>query len=148
MYRTCLVPAALLLAFCFAGCQTIKDFPDKVKATVYPDVTEPDESKIVRIANFDDLPVPPNFTVVPDQSFVFEHGAFRNARQVYMGAVHLDIITKFFEAHLPANGWKLVSSYGSSRQMTWRFDKETDACTIVAKYVKDYTVLTVCVTYK
>ncbi len=155
MKRTLIFLLVPLFAACLCGCQTVKNvgaeigkLPGEIRNAVMPKITGPDDSRIVRIGVFDDLPVPPNFVLQPEESFAFEHGSFRNARQVYKGAVHMDIVTKFFETQMPVLGWTPISSFGAGYRKTWRFDKAHDACTIEARYVEDYTVLTVRVSYK
>jgi hypothetical protein len=130
-----------VFAACLLGCQTVKNL-------VVPEISEPDDSRIVRIRTFADLPVPANFVLQTKESFVFEHGSFRNARQVYKGAVHMDTVSKFFETQMPVLGWTPISSFDMGYRKIWRFDKPHDACTIEAKYIKDYTILTIRVSYK
>ncbi|GMV97113.1 MAG: hypothetical protein HRF43_10435 [Phycisphaerae bacterium] len=76
------------------------------------------------------VPVPGGFELVKRESTDYESGGQRNARHVYAGWADPAAVRNFYHEQMPLMGWKRVSGQNVEGNITLRFEKTTEACTV------------------
>lgn len=99
--------ALLVLALGGAGCAAL----ESPSASATGDAPPGSQAQNAGHYRFNDLPVPQGYTLVTDQSFVFESPGMRAGHLVYTGGGKNQDIVRFFRNSLPQQGWSLVSSF-------------------------------------
>lgn len=59
-----------------------------------------------------DLPVPEDFRLLSDESFVFIQGAVRKADLNYEGALPVRDVIRFYQESMPISGWQFLRMTG------------------------------------
>ncbi len=81
-------------------------------------------------ARFTDLPIPRDFTLLADESFVFLQGSLRSADLQYAGGETVSQLIRFYQESMPANGWRFVRMTGV-RMKTLSYLKGNEICEII-----------------
>lgn len=76
------------------------------------------------------VPVPNGFKLEKGESTDFESAGQRNARHVYSGFGDASRVRSFYQEQMPLMGWTRVSAQNVEGNITLRFEKKTEACTI------------------
>ena len=71
---------------------------------------------------FHDVPVPSTFRPISDRTFVFENPSLKAGILVYKGKLSVTDTVNFFKDHMPANGWRMVSSL-EVKDVIMKFEK-------------------------
>jgi len=67
------------------------------------------------------VPIYPDFKLIPDKSFIYESGNIKVGRLVFRGRASIKDIVSFYKDALPQKGWEPLSItiYGNSAEMTF-----------------------------
>jgi hypothetical protein len=86
----------------------------------------------IPIGRFHDLPVPANYRLVPDRTFIFENPSLKAGILTYKGNLSVTDTVNFFKEHMPANGWRLVSSF-EVKDVIMKYEKVGWTCDITVR---------------
>lgn len=78
---------------------------------------------------FHDVPVPANYRLIPDKTFIYENPTMKAGILTYRGNLSVADTSNFFKEHMPANGWRLVSSF-EVNDVILKFEKIGWTCDI------------------
>lgn len=81
---------------------------------------------------FHDVPVPSTFRPISDRTFVFENPSLKAGILVYKGKLSLTDTVNFFKDHMPANGWRMVSSL-EVKDVIMKFEKVGWTCDVTVR---------------
>ncbi|MFQ5882244.1 MAG: hypothetical protein ACE5I9_07200 [Candidatus Methylomirabilales bacterium] len=76
-----------------------------------------------------DIPVPPGFQKIEEESVLIAFGGFQAGLGVYQGKREPSWVVEFYRGVLPSQGWTLVASF-ISRDSILLFTKERQACVV------------------
>ena len=79
---------------------------------------------------FTDLPIPRNFTLMADESFVFVQGSLRSADLNYTGTRTPSDMIRFYQESMPTNGWRFIRMTGV-KMKTLSYLKGEEICEII-----------------
>jgi hypothetical protein len=85
-----------------------------------------------RFLDFPDIPIPPELTVQPKSSNVFQSGPIKMGFLTLRGRVDSNSVMSFFVAALPHEGWRLKGQFRYNRALLI-FDKPDRVCVILVK---------------
>lgn len=112
--------AALLLA---TGCSWMQHEWDQATTS------SGSSSSLGRVYDFPDIQVPTSMRLLPDSSFVFNAQNIKAGLMVFSGRVDSQSLASFFLDSMPADGWKLQSTFKYPVTALF-FSKDTRACII------------------
>lgn len=81
------------------------------------------EVSLYRDVQFQDIPVPPGYVLVPEESHTFQGSLFRTGTLVYEGGVDWLDALMFYEQAFPAAGWALSKDERGGFGRVFYFDK-------------------------
>ncbi|MCH7646288.1 MAG: hypothetical protein IH788_03725 [Nitrospinae bacterium] len=81
---------------------------------------------------FHDVPVPSTFRPISDRTFVFENPSLKAGILVYKGKLSVTDTVNFFKDHMPANGWRMVSSL-EVKDVIMKFEKVGWTCDVTVR---------------
>jgi hypothetical protein len=92
------------------------------------------ETAISLYYDFKDVPVPKELDMKKEKSFVFQTTGFTTGVLTFSGNVESDSLISFFNNKMPEDGWRLLSSFRSIKNILF-FQKENRFCiiTIISK---------------
>ncbi len=96
-----------------------------------PTPTAPPASR-TKFLDFPDIPIPPELTVQPKISNVFQSGQIKMGFLTLRGRVDSNSVMNFFVAALPHEGWRLRGQFRYNRALLI-FDKPDKICVILMK---------------
>jgi hypothetical protein len=96
-----------------------------------PTPAAPPASK-AKFLDFPDIPIPPELTVQPKISNVFQSGQIKMGFLTLRGRVDSNSVMNFFVAALPHEGWRLRGQFRYNRALLI-FDKPDKICVILMK---------------
>lgn len=85
-----------------------------------------------KFLDFPDIPIPPELTVQPKSSNVFQSGPIKMGFLTLRGRVDSNSVMSFFVAALPHEGWRLKGQFRYNRALLI-FDKPDKVCVILMK---------------
>lgn len=118
-----LLSATLLIFLFLIGCSGSNKFDDTVSMDAPP----------VLVDNvFTDIPVPENFSMDTENTFVYESGSgtVKVGRLFYSGWGKLDGTVAFYQNEMTNKGWKLVNAMGHDGKVMNYF-KQGRVCTLI-----------------
>lgn len=115
------VAAAALMLLAAGGCQSLTG----------PQAGAPTEQPIP-VGRFHDLPVPANYRLISDKTFIFENPSMKAGILTYKGNLSVPDTVNFYKEHMPANGWQLVSSF-EVKEVIMKFEKVGWTCDVTVK---------------
>ena len=77
-----------------------------------------------------DLPVPTGFKIVESQSATRQGAGVRFIDLTYRGSAKKFDVKRFYESHMPSNGWVVGPSWFVGGKITMEFQKDTERCQI------------------
>lgn len=86
----------------------------------------------IPVGRFNDVPVPANYHLVPDRTFIFENPSLKAGILTYKGNLSVTDTANFFKEHMPANGWRLVSSF-EVKDVIMKFEKVGWTCDVTVR---------------
>jgi hypothetical protein len=87
---------------------------------------------------FTDLPVPEEFKLDLDDSFVFVQGDLRSVDLTYEGERPVRELVHFYKESMPGNGWMFIRMTGKTLKML-TFAKRNELCEIIIKPPRSQT---------
>lgn len=122
--------AAVLAFAAAAGCQ-----PNNAEAEVpfYPGERQ-GEVTLYRNLQFDDIPVPAEYTLVRNKSHSFQGSRFRSAVYQYEGFLDWSDAVAFYREQTPLGGWTLDSFHRDLNFVEMRYRKGPEQLIIVVRY--------------
>ena len=124
-----------MLIFTFiAGCATDIQSERETPTEKPQIIQESRETAISLYYDFKDVPVPKEMDIKKEKSFVFQTTEFTTGVLTFSGNVESDSLIKFFNIKMPEDGWRLLSSFKSPKNILF-FQKENRFCiiTIISK---------------
>ena len=120
----------IFIAGCATDIQSEKETPTEKPQIVQESV----ETAISLYYDFKDVPVPKELDIKKEKSFVFQTTGFTTGVLTFSGNVESDSLISFFNNKMPEDGWRLLSSFRSIKNILF-FQKENRFCiiTIVSK---------------
>ena len=109
-----------MLALGLSGCITVQEEgPEARHFALQPSL----------VMRFEDVPVPEEFKIIPDKSFILESGGVRAGVLKYIGKADAEDIVLFYKTQMPAHGWILMSvvEYG---ERILNFERENEGCVV------------------
>jgi len=85
-----------------------------------------------KFLDFQDIPIPPELSVQPKSSNVFQSGPIKMGFLTLRGRVDSNSVMSFFVAALPHEGWRLRGQFRYNRALLI-FDKPDKICVILMK---------------
>jgi len=79
-----------------------------------------------------DLPVPDNYRLDEDKSFIFETVNLKTGILVYSGGSDMTDVVEFYKEEMPKYGWSLVHLF-QHKEANMLFEKEDWVCNITLK---------------
>ena len=79
---------------------------------------------------FADLPIPPNFELMSDESYVFLQGSIRSADLNYIGNAIVSDVIRFYQKEMPPLGWYFVRFTGINMK-TLSYSNGVEICEII-----------------
>lgn len=123
-----LVLLAVALFF-MAGCSGMKKEPEE--GTVYEPVEQVPEDEEInqKYYDFEDIPLPKEMKLNPDNSILFESRDIRAGMLSFSGRVDSESLFDYFQISMPDEGWRLISyiKYGT---YILTFDKPEKLCIV------------------
>ncbi len=120
---TVALAVALASALAAGGCQSL---------TGGQGLTGSSTEQPIPAGRFHDLPVPANYRLVQDKTFIFENPTLKAGVLTYKGNLSLADTVTFFKEHMPANGWRLVSSF-EVKDVIMQYEKVGWTCDITVR---------------
>lgn len=102
MKRLIIFMMVLSFAFTFQSCKLMEQNIKKEPAVVK-------KAEITKF-QFEDLPIPNNFKIINDDSFVYETNNYRTGIIKYRGEDSFKNVSNFFKSELPNYSWELINS--------------------------------------
>lgn len=84
---------------------------------------------VAPIVQFADVPVPPTFAFIKEESFRFEHEALRVGLLKYLGRESMEEVALFYRERMPQGGWFVVNELAHDRHIL-SFEKPDATCTV------------------
>ena len=124
----------MLILIFIAGCATDIQSERETPTEKPQIVQESVETAISLYYDFKDVPVPKELDIKKEKSFVFQTTGFTTGVLTFSGNVESDSLISFFNNKMPEDGWRLLSSFRSLKNILF-FQKENRFCiiTIVSK---------------
>jgi len=120
-----------MLIFIFiAGCATDIQSERETPTEKPQIVQEIEETAISLYYDFKDVPVPKELDMKKEKSFVFQTTGFTTGVLAFSGNVESDSLIRFFNIKMPEDGWRLLSSFKSPKNILL-FQKENRFCVII-----------------
>ena len=120
-----------MLIFIFiAGCATDIQSERETPTEKPQIVQEIEETAISLYYDFKDVPVPKELDMKKEKSFVFQTTGFTTGLLTFSGNVESDSLVSFFNNKMPEDGWRLLSSFKSPKNILL-FQKENRFCVII-----------------
>lgn len=96
---------------------------------------------------FEDIPIPADFNIIRDQSFVFQDGNTRVGLMRYTGRANSNQVVTFFKNQMSLYNWDLINivEYG---HITLNFTKSSESCVITVEPLATKTIIGVMVSPK
>ncbi len=129
----------IFIAGCATDIQSERETPTEKPQIVQESV----ETAISLYYDFKDVPVPKELDMKKEKSFVFQTTGFTTGLLTFSGNVESDSLISFFNNKMPEDGWRLLSSFRSLKNILF-FQKENRFCiiTIVSKtFTTDVEIL-------
>ena len=129
----------IFIAGCATDIQSERETPTEKPQIVQESV----ETAISLYYDFKDVPVPKELDIKKEKSFVFQTTGFTTGLLTFSGNVESDSLISFFNNKMPEDGWRLLSSFRSLKNILF-FQKENRFCiiTIVSKtFTTDVEIL-------
>jgi len=79
------------------------------------------------------VPVPERFELVVDMVMDREAGGQRMAKHTYRGRADVHAVRNFYREQMPLMGWDRVSDQNFQGNITIRFEKQNEVCTVEIK---------------
>lgn len=76
-----------------------------------------------------EIPIPPSFQKIEEESVLIAFGGFQAGLVVYQGKREPSWVVEFYRGVLPSQGWTLVASF-ISKDAILVFTKERQACVV------------------
>ena len=120
----------IFIAGCATDIQSERETPTEKPQIVQESV----ETAISLYYDFKDVPVPKELDMKKEKSFVFQTTGFTTGLLTFSGNVESDSLISFFNNKMPEDGWRLLSSFRSLKNILF-FQKENRFCiiTIISK---------------
>lgn len=120
----------IFIAGCATDIQSERETPTEKPQIVQESV----ETAISLYYDFKDVPVPKELDIKKEKSFVFQTTGFTTGLLTFSGNVESDSLISFFNNKMPEDGWRLLSSFRSLKNILF-FQKENRFCiiTIISK---------------
>lgn len=119
-YRALALAGAAGFGGLMAGCAALRPEPTvaqplpatvgEVGTRMGPVMPAPSAQWIVQ--QYTDLPIPKDFRLVPNESFVFIQGTIRKADLNYEGALPVPDLIRFYQESMPTSGWQFLRMTG------------------------------------
>ena len=124
----------MLILIFIAGCATDIQSERETPTEKPQIVQESVETAISLYYDFKDVPVPKELDIKKEKSFVFQTTGFTTGVLTFSGNVESDSLISFFNNKMPEDGWRLLSSFRSIKNILF-FQKENRFCiiTIISK---------------
>jgi len=106
---------------------------------------ENEEASISLYYDFKDVPVPKEFKLQKEKSFVFRTNEFTTGILTFSGKVGSDSLISYFINKMPDDGWRFLSSFKSPKNILF-FQKENRFCIITIISKAFYTNLEILIT--
>ncbi len=121
--------AMLTLVLFLFGCANMKGEPRE--ETVYEPVSAPPETEAdtSQYYDFEDIPIPREMKINPQESILFESGNMRSGMLNFSGRVDSDSLFNYFQVSMKNEGWRLLNSIKYGTYML-AFDKSDKICII------------------
>lgn len=134
------IPMVLILScfLCLPGCSTSGSQapPPNPVAQSSPAPAPTPGMPRPQFLDFPDIPIPSELKVVPDDSYVFQSGAFKTGLLTLKGRVDINSVINFFQTAMPRENWKAKGGFRYRRSILV-FDKPDKTC-IINLYEKTY----------
>ena len=120
----------IFITGCATDIQSERETPTEKPQIVQESV----ETAISLYYDFKDVPVPKELDMKKEKSFVFQTTGFTTGVLTFSGNVESDSLISFFNNKMPGDGWRLLSSFRSIKNILF-FQKENRFCiiTIISK---------------
>lgn len=125
------------------GCATMPSSQQDTKL-------EPQEQAKLSTANilkFEDVPVPVNFKLLVNESFIFENSYSRIGILKYTGRATPERVVEFYKDEMPLHNWNLVNILEYGRRIL-NYEKPQESCIITVETSISKTTVTISVAPK
>ena len=120
----------MLILIFIAGCATDIQSERETPTEKPQIVQESVETAISLYYDFKDVPVPKELDIKKEKSFVFQTTGFTTGVLTFSGNVESDSLIRFFNIKMPEDGWRLLGSLKSPKNILF-FQKENRFCIII-----------------
>lgn len=115
---------------CLPGC----DEPPPDWVVVGPESAQGDVT-LYRDVQFQDIPVPEEYTLLRGESYSFQGSLFRNGQLKYQGPLGWNDALDFYQQQLPAAGWVLAKTERGFDFRVMYFDKGPERLIAVVRQI-------------
>ncbi len=130
---------AVLIVVC-AGCATIAPKSQDTKLEPQTQV----KLSTADILKFEDVPIPVNFRLAVNESFIFENSYSRIGILKYAGKATPDRVVEFYKEQMPLHDWNLVNILEYGRRIL-NYEKAQESCIITVETSVTKTTVTISV---
>ncbi|MBU0650639.1 hypothetical protein KKC59_01865 [bacterium] len=106
------------------------------------DENDPNYKQIAQNLKFEDIPVPVNYELDLEGSFIFKNDFIRVGICKYLGKGTVTSATNFFKQQMPLFNWELVNSIEYFKSIL-TFTKEDQSCVVIIEAFKGQVTITI-----